>query len=87
MDVSNSALPITSAPPSPFSKHLIMPTPNPRKSKNAGRVAIPKAITGSKYRELLKEKQAQKEEEKRAKEERKQERIRKRKVREEEKTA
>ena len=64
-----------------------MPTPNPPKSKNAGRVEIPKAITGSKNRELLKEKQAQKEEEERAKEERKQERIRKRKVREDDITA
>lgn len=72
----------TSDNPSPFSKYLVLPK-SEKKSK-ARRMLVPKAITGDKYRQWLKEKEAKKEADAKAKEQRQKERLEKKEKRVEE---
>ena len=63
---------------SPFSKHLPTPTAPQASSKIKKKLSLPKAITGSAFREMLLEKKAQKDREEKNKQARKEERERKR---------
>jgi len=74
-----------SAPPSPFSKHLSLPSIDRSTTPRFHKISMPKAITGSAYRKLLQEKKFQREELEKEKEERKHERMVKRKIKEDEK--
>ncbi|XP_060603788.1 DNA ligase 1-like [Ruditapes philippinarum] len=61
---------------SPFSKHLIFPKTETKKPK-ARKMIMPKAITGEKYRQWLKEKEEKKEKELKEKQQRQRERLQK----------
>ena len=72
----------STAPESPFSKHLKYPTVPASNSKRKKPLPTPKAITGHGYRKLLQEKRALKEKQEKEKQQRKEERLRKKELKE-----